>query len=102
MSDRQFIATPWTATRRNDRTEIGNFVVVEDADHIPVAYVADQIYADAMSAVPELISALKDEIDPVAALAGCCQSGLIPRCRCATCRKKRSHAALVKAEGGRP
>lgn len=55
--------------------------------------------ARAMAAAKDLAEALADEISPAARLAGYCQKGLMPRCRCEGCRDVRSRAALAKARG---
>lgn len=50
------------------------------------------------SVITQLYKALKDEICPVAALAGTCQKGVMERCRCEKCRNVRSRAAIAKVE----
>lgn len=48
-----------------------------------------------MTTEQALRDALADEISAAAAMAGPCQEGLMPRCRCFKCRRGRSIAALA-------
>lgn len=98
MSETKYTPGPWSEGAPANTRVYGPDGSDEHSGCVAIVF-KGRANTQLISAAPDLLEALKDELSILAQLAGPCQKGLVDRCRCGTCRNERSKAAIAKAEG---